>query len=190
MPPPGEVVEAPPEHQRPRSGPPQRQFGLGSTLGFGVAVAGAFSLGATAFAAGPALELPTIEAYIFVDDHFSIDISVPIFNTIVLAAAAGIGVFRADVYADFSIGDDWVRFVVGPGLGFSYGDFGNGRFTTSQINIDALVGVELLSVSRLFGFRVQTRPFLGIAFVSSSSGVGVGGGALLELALAWYVTNG
>ena len=64
---------------------------------------------------GPAIELPTLEAYIFFDDHLSLDVSIPLWNTIVLAAfASGLTLWATNFILDFSIGDDWVRFVVGP----------------------------------------------------------------------------
>lgn len=172
---------------------PHRIFGLGTAFGGGIAGAGAYTTSAsTGVYVLPAIELPTLEALIFIDDHLSIDITIPLWNTIVVAAFAGYVPWATNILLDFSIGDDWVRFIVGPEIGFSFVDYGRSyAFQSAQINIGALVGVELLSRGRLFGFRIMSRPAIGIAFTSASSdAVAIGGNALFELALISYFTDG
>ena len=176
-PPPEPVVSA--EHHR-----PTRVFGLGTSHGAGVAAASIsdFSGGST-LALGFALLLPSLEAQIFLgSDDISLEVSVPVLNIAIVSAVTSWFVWNTNVYLAFHFGDD-VRFVVGPGLGFSVVSAGSlGGFS---LRIPAVIGVEFLTPASSFGARLQTRPFVELAFVSG--GTQVGGGALLELAFHFYV---
>jgi hypothetical protein len=167
--------------------PPRRGVGLGTAFGGGIAAGGAYAPGgASGFTyVSPAVELPAVEGLFFIDDHLSIDVSIPIMNTIIVAALGNAVAWATNVYLDFSIGDDWVRFIVGPALGFAV--VSAPGITVGQINVGALVGLELLSSGRGFGFRVMSRPQVQFPLANLGGGFVVGGNALLELAFIGYI---
>lgn len=185
-PPPAESYVAP---------PPTRVFGLGTAIGGGGAAAGAYALSSSSGVyLGPAIELPTLEALIFIDDHLSVDVSIPLWNSIIISGFSnGLFLWGTNVLLDFSLGDDWVRFIVGPELGFQYFgfSFGSTSYTYTTLGVGALVGVELLTRTRLFGFRAMSRPNIGFTFASGTAeAFAVSGTVLIELGFIWYITNG
>lgn len=172
--------------------PPRRVFGLGTALGGGIAFGGAYALGSggasiEAYPA-PALEIHSLEAMFFFDDHLSLDISIPLLNTIIIGIASGseqIVPWGTNFLLDFSIGDDWVRFLVGPSVGIGLLAYRSSVFL--QINVGAMLGLELLTRGRAFGFRIMTRPQAQFAITSvPSHTIGIGGVAMLELGFIGY----
>lgn len=182
---------------------PIRILGLGTALGVGGGLAASFQPGVPqgSTLGELTLRLPTIEGIFFLDDHVSIDVSIPI----ALLAIDSINQYvewRTSLYLDFSVGDDWLRFVVGPGVGLGHLEHGDRPGTgllaraSTEISVGALLGLEILSRGRLFGLRIVTRPTLAIehfdrrSVVEATRGDIVRFGAMLELVLVWYATNG
>jgi len=194
--PPGYVLADAPVLDEPElvAPPLRRVIGLGTALGGGVAVGGAYTFGSGATTSGylgPALEIHSLEAQFFFNDHLSLDISIPLLNTIIIAIASASASFDQPVpwatnfFLDFSIGDDWVRFIVGPSVGFAAVAYRGTVY--AQINAGAMVGLELLTRGRAFGFRIMTRPQVQFVLPSGSSAFGVGGLALLEVGFIGYI---
>ncbi len=78
-----------------------------------------------------------------------------------------------------------MRFVVGPTLGaIVFADRGN---VGPQIAIGAVLGVELLTPRRDFGFRIMTRPQVQIAIPTDVFLFQVGGMGMIELCFVGYV---
>jgi hypothetical protein len=163
---------------------PERSWGLGTAFGAGVAAV-AVNLGGTKYGGvGLALELPTVELQFFTRSGSSIDLSLPLTNMIVVGALSNAFVLELTGYYNYNLGTGGVRFLLGPGLGFSVaaanGTAGGGKLA-------GVLGVEFLTRGRHFGFKLMTRPFVGYA--GGGGGSGVVGGAMLELALAGYGTR-
>jgi hypothetical protein len=133
-----------------------------------------------------ALELPSLEMQFFTRRGHSIDVSVPITNTIVIAAVARIFFWSTDVFYNFNLGRGRVRGLLGPGLGAGLA-VGSGG-SAGYLRVPILGGVEILSPRARFGFKVQARPFFNLAFGSSATSVIVapGGGVIGELAFSFY----
>ncbi len=183
------IAASPPVESLPLSdGPRDRVVGLGTAIGGGVAVGGVYAPGSSGSIGyvGPAIELPSFEGLFFIDDHVSIDVSIPLLNTVIVGVLpSGFFAWATNVGLDFSIGDSWVRFIVGPELGFAVVSYSG--YTRGQINLGALVGVELLSRGRGFGFRIMTRPQVQFSLPTDGGVFGVGGNALLELGFIGYL---
>lgn len=177
---------------------PKRWIGFGGTLGFGVA--GLTTVGFSSNESGvvvPYPDITSLEIQAFNRFGHSIDVSVPLVNTIIQSAIIGGFIWQTDVFYNFNLGPSWVRFVVGPGLGARFGAVGTsfggaGLFT---LRVPGEVGVELLSPGRGFGFKVLARPWfeanLATAFQSggAASAAVLGGGALLSLGWSGYLTK-
>jgi hypothetical protein len=192
----GYAVAAPPEVPDAESelaSPPRRVFGLGTALGGGVAAGGAytFSSGSSgALLLSPAIEIHSLEAMFFFSDHLSLDVSIPLGNTLIVAAATAssgnpLVPWGTNLTLDFSIGDDWVRFIVGPSVGLVALAVESTVYV--QLGAGALVGLELLTRGRAFGFRVMTRPQVQFALPVGGSVFAVGGLALLEVGFIGYI---
>lgn len=170
---------------------PQRTFGIGTTLagaGFGAyKVAG--STGDSISGVGFGLLLPTIDGQIFFGDEYSLDLSIPLTNMIIVSAASEGFLFQLDAMFNVNAGHGGVRFIAGPGLGFSV--LSSDGATGGAIRIPGQLGVEFLTSGSGFGFKIAARPWVEFAFASngSVSAGGVGGGALLVLGLSGYGTR-
>jgi hypothetical protein len=163
---------------------PTRVIGAGTALGAGVRSTPAY------FAISPGegenlqLGLPTFELLAFVDDHFSVDVSVPLLAALLFVSPAD-GVFWAtNVFLDWSFGANELRFVVGPGLGF---EFATGQpHAGGGARLTGLIGFEVLTSDRLFGFRLVARPWFGVG--GGDAGLVTHGGALLEAVVLLFDT--
>lgn len=164
----------------------------------------AFRIGATGQARSGNAQLwaepLTFELSAFANDHLSIDVSMSLDYTFLLAALAAAGLtpaplfWETTIYADWSFGDD-VRFLVGPGVGFGVW---NHQYThhggpivvdvAGDARLALLLGLEILTPGRRFGFRVMARPWLGVGAVHSEAGNAliVHGAALLDLGFVFY----
>jgi hypothetical protein len=181
----------------PPEAPDARFFGVGSAIGGGVGAAallGGFGSAATGTGIIPVVYLPTLELRYFLRPHiFSIDLSVPLTNMILVSALLPGVYVAADAYLTFELGRDTVRFVAGPGLGFEVlhvSDSGGGQsvsVTGGAIRIPGQIGFEALTSGRHFGFMLLARPFAEVVPVG---GVSVfAGGASLVLDFMGYYTK-
>lgn len=168
---------------------PPRIFGAGTAIGGGVAaytVAG--STGSTSVSGiSPALLLPSLEIQGFLPGEYSIDVSVPLTNIIVIAALTDVFLWNTDFFFNFNFGDGGVRGIVGPGLGFSVATVSGA--TAGSLRLPAELGVEFLTAESGFGFKMMARPYAEFAFAQGSSARGVGGGVLGVLSFTGYVTD-
>lgn len=174
-----------------RSTPPlepalRRSLGFGTAFGAGVVAASAFTpTGSVSSGVLPALMLPTFEAQFFIDHKYSIDVSIPVTNIVIASAVLGSFAYATDVFFNFNVGTGNARLIVGPGLGFSF--IASGSNATGSIRVPAEIGLELITNSESFGFKVLARPW--VEFVPARDAGVVGGGALLLLGLSGYVTD-
>jgi len=170
-----------------------RVFGIGSAFGAGVQAAAVVGLGGANAKTGvlPAVDLPTLEFQYFLPrtHGFSIDLSVPLTNVIVVSAVTKSFYFGADAFFNFNLGRGSFRGVVGPGIGFEafVASSSAGTVSAGGIRIPAEVGFEVLSSERHFGFKLLARPFA--EFVPAGGVSAVGGGALLLLDFMGYYTR-
>ncbi len=168
---------------------PARIFGAGTAIGGGVAaytVAG--STGSTSTSGiSPALLLPSLEIQGFLPGEYSIDVSVPLTNIIVIAALSDVFLWNTDFFFNFNFGDGGVRGIVGPGLGFSVATVSGS--TAGSLRLPAELGVEFLTAESGFGFKMMARPYAEFAFAQGSSARGIGGGVLGVVAFTGYVTD-
>ena len=164
---------------------PARRFGLGTAIGSGYAVGAALSSGAS-LGGNVALEAPSLEMQFFTRRGHSIDISVPVTNTIIVAAVAGIFAWSTDVFYNFNLGRGRVRGLLGPGLGAGFAVAGG--VSAGFLRVPVMGGVEFLSPRARFGFKIRARPFFDLAFGTgpSASVLAVGGGAFGELVFSFY----
>jgi hypothetical protein len=131
------------------------------------------------------LTLPTIEARVFLGaSGWSIDVTVPLTNVVVVSAVVGGFFFNMDAFLAFNVGRGPVRFVLGPGLGLSA--VSGKDVTGASLRIPAEVGVELLVFRENLGVAVLARPWLEIAGGTSQA---VGGGLTGVLGVFGYFTR-
>jgi hypothetical protein len=170
-------------------GPHTRVVGLGTGAGGGFAAVTLTSptgqVMRTGSALTAALMLPTLEAQVFLNKReWSIDVTVPLTNTLVLAATVGGLFFNMDAFFNFNLGGDVVRFVIGPGVGFGVVSYAGISGASLRVPIEA--GIELLAFRRNFGLKLLARPWLEI---SSGTAQTVGGGLIGLLGISGYITR-
>lgn len=165
---------------------PHRRYGIGSAIGAGYL--GGSATGGS-FAGTVGVLLPTMELRFFNRRGGSVDLSVPISNTLVAGAFARIFAWSTDVYYNFNLGPGRVRFLAAPGLGFAVlAGYGAGGVS---LRVPAILGVEFLSPGRGFGFQIRGRPHFEVGYASSGSSslTAIGGGFMAELAFIGYATG-
>jgi hypothetical protein len=169
------AVAAPEEVPLGQEAPPIRNH---RTFGFGVGGGGGLQLflseGITPSA--PVI-LPSIELQLFPwrRRDWSLDFTVPIWNTIVIGAR-GEGIFlQTDAFLDFNVGKGNVRAVVGPGLGFAYRDSaGTSGGITGSVRVNFELGPEFLVANKHVGFRFLLRPYTELVFARRDGGLAQG----------------
>ena len=168
---------------------PRRTFGVGFGFGGGYSVGVLTGLGSSSSFGGPSLLLPTLELHAFLENGQSVDLSIPLINSVVSSLALGGFVAGIDGFYNFNIGSEQVRFLCGPGLGLGLA-FAQG-VSVIDFKVPVVLGVEFLTEGRIFGFGLQARPFVDLAIASryGSSFGGFGGGFMGVLALNWYGTS-
>jgi hypothetical protein len=175
-----------------------RVFGLGSAFGGGVqSVTSVSSTGSTSYGGKitGAVLLPSLELQFFLPKEYSIDLSVPVTNMVLISAISKGYYISADLMFNVNAGSGSTRFVAGPGIGFTTAKFtiftnlvGSPRTTVTTVRIPGQIGVEWLSKKRNFGFKLLARPWLDIA--PSAATNNIGGGVLGVLDFMGYVTSG
>lgn len=165
--------------------PRLRRYGIGSAIGAGYA--GGTVLGGQ-FAASLGLLLPSLELRLFNKRGASIDLSIPVSNTIVVGALGRVFVWSTDLFYNFNLGPGGVRFLAAPGVGLSV--FAGSGVGGASLRVPAILGVEFLTRGRGFGFQIRGRPHFEIAYAGrgSSAAMGIGGGFMAELAVVGYAT--
>jgi hypothetical protein len=164
----------------------ERSFGVGTAVGFGAGATAIKTGSLEATGVGALLMLPSLELRFFLNDTLSLDISSPVLNTVVIGAAGyGFG-WRSDLHLTFNFGSGTARAMLGPGLGATIvttgGDVGVG------LVIPGILGVELLTDGRGFGFQVGARPFLAFNLSGIGSYSVLAGGVIGVLGFVWYGT--
>lgn len=152
-----------------------RRFGLGMLAGAGFDSAQAFI--------PLAVSIGSLEAQIFMPHDFSIDLSSSL-NGSIFYAVSGRAYVTQDAFMNFNVGKGIARFIVGPGLGFTV-DHYEGR-TMGAFRVPAEVGLELLTRSQQFGFKIVTRPWFQVP-VGQTKEPPSGGAVLLLGASGYFV---
>ncbi len=163
-----------------------RVFGIGTALGGGVT---SDSLGVNLDEPIPddlqyAIELPTLELQGFLHNEWSFDVTIPVGNIIAVKAATDVLVWRTDVFFNFNFGEDYVRFILGPGIGF--GIVAGASYETGSIRFPGEIGLELNNRKEAFGFKLMARPW--VEFVPQD-GDPVGGGVMGLVGFSGYVVD-
>lgn len=166
------------------SAAPQRTFGFGTAFGGGFSAATSNS-GSGSGTVGPALLFPTLELQGFFKKEYSLDITMPITNMIIVSNAVRGFLFNIDAFFNANVGKGTERLVIGPGLGFAVLSSSSGSAGT--LRLPAQLGFELLSRKRGFGFKLLARPWAEFAF--GTGGTAVGGGLLGALVFSGYSTS-
>ena len=173
---------------------PRRTWGIGTVFGAGVtggtigtAIADPIQPDtALSSGAGPSILLPTLELSFFLRRGHSINISIPVVNSVVVSAQVGAFYFGSDFFYNFNIGHGQVRLLLGPGLGYNL--LIGGGYQMGGIRIPGEIGVEFLTRTRRFGFKIMGRPWLEFDFGTngSTSAGSVGGGIVGLLGFSFY----
>ena len=167
---------------------PERVFGLGSAGGGGV---GAVALGtsngrlSTSSVVNAIAKLPTLEAQLFLGRRgWSIDVTVPITNMLVVSGVVGGFYFNLDDLFDLNLGRGAWRMVLGPGLGTSVVVVREA--SGASLRVPAEVGLEWLTPGRSFGIKLMARPWFEVAGGAAQT---YGGGFTLLLGLSGYIVR-
>ena len=182
----------------PAEEPPRirRRWGIGTLL-VGGAVGGGWLFG-EAVVEGPlrfgtelGIAYPTVEVQGFWRNGHSIDVSVPLGDSLVAGALTGIWLFGFDIFYSVNRGRGRVRQIVGPGLGVMAG--GAGGIATGMFRVPVEIGVEVLTRRHRWGFKALARPYFQVGGVGAGGvRVGsVGGGMIAGVGFSRYgVTRG
>lgn len=165
-----------------------RIVGIGSGIGGGFAAvtltgpAGSTSTTSTTL---PAFMLPTLEGQVFLTKHeWSIDLTIPLTNILVVSGVVGGFFFQADAFFNANFGRGLVRFVAGPGLGFTA--VSARSVSGAAFRAPAELGIELLLADKRLGIKLLARPWVEFARGAVHT---VGGGVIGLLTVSGYVTK-
>ncbi len=185
---PASAFAAPEEVPLGQEAPPirsHRTFGFGAGGGAGLQLF--LSRG---FNASAPVILPSVELQFFPwrRRDWSLDFTIPIWNTIVIGAR-GEGIFlQTDAYLDFNVGKGDVRAVVGPGLGLAYRDSaGTSGGISGSLRVGLEVGPEFLLAKKHVGVRLLARPYTEIVFAKRDGGLAQG--VFFMLVVTGYTTR-
>ncbi len=148
-----------------------RTFGFGIGAGAGLQI---FLGGTSGISPSVPILLPAIELQFFPFRRrdWSLDVSIPLWNTIITAAKDDALFLQADTYLDFNVGKGNTRLVVGPGLGVAYRDTGGTSTSISgSIRIPFEIGPEFLVSKKHVGIRILARPFSELVFAKRDGGL-------------------
>lgn len=185
---------------------PLRVWGLGTAVGGGYGdvtgiprcksiPAGDAPCMVTLLSPSPYFLYPTLEARVFTRNGDSINLSIPVVETLVKGFVGGLGSFAADVFYNFNFGRGIVRFFVGPGVGFHMtagvpvGE--SARISTGSARLTGLLGVEFVTPDHHFGLQIRMRPWMQATFgsIGGEPANGFGGGVFGEVAFMGYGTR-
>lgn len=161
----------------------RRVFGIGTAFGGGAAATTISS--SSNSGVSPALLLPTLEVQFFTSREYSIDVTIPLANMVLVSEALGGFIFTTDTFFNVNVGSGSARLVAGPGLGFSFAVLPRG--SAGSFRLPAEVGLEVLNKKRSFGFKLLARPWA--EFASGSAASGIGGGVLGMIGFYRYSTT-
>ena len=169
-----------------------RSYGVGTAIGGGYTLATVEVRGVDVLTTHtPVVLLPSLEVRIFLANERSLDISVPVVNTLVIAmtdhvAAIGIETFYN---MNFELGSNRTRLLLGPGFGLNVAAGGGSSGTgAASFRIPVVVGVEFMSLERNFGFQIRAHPWVEAGFgkVASIAPSPLGAGVMAEIAILGY----
>lgn len=160
------------------------------TFGFGAGGGGGLQLffGGQGLTGSAPVLLPAIELQIFPFRRrdWSLDFSIPLWNTIYTAAADDALFLQVDSYLDFNLGKGNVRALLGPGLGVSFRNQSQGASAGPRFLVE--FGPEFLFANKHVGLRFTVRPFTEMVLAGSRGG-GLEVGAFAVIALTGYTTR-
>jgi hypothetical protein len=175
---------------------PRRGFGLGIGFGGGVGV-GTLRVNKTLddTSASPEIILPpTAEFSWYLPGEHAINLYIPLLNNLIGSGLVGGFVWNTDVMFTFNVGSGDLRFVTGPGVGFTLlvGTISsNGQHATAGgFRIPGEAAVEYLWANHTWGVKLGARPWIEISserldpflnLVPGSTINTTGGGILLML---------
>ena len=158
--------------------PPRRVWGLGSLLFGGgttgtnsVDPSGEYDCAGDCIVTGPRFQYPTLEFQRFGHNGHSLDLSLPLFDTIVLGARDRRFTLGMDAFYNFNLGRKRVRLILGPGLGFAVGsrrfDLLDVTLVTLEyrVRLPAELGLEILGRQQNFGVKLLVRPWGDVGFL-------------------------
>ena len=116
---------------------------------------------------------PAIELQIFPFRHrdWAIDLSFPLWNTILTSVNDHALFLQLDGFFDFNVGENNVRFLVGPGLG---ADVRHDLNLSGGVRFPFEVGAEVLVMKKHLGLRFLARPWTEIVFDDRGGGSTMG----------------
>jgi hypothetical protein len=170
-----------------------RSFGVGTAIGGGyvLATADPTSWDVLTAKGTPSLLLPSLELRFFFAGERSLDLSVPVVNSLVIGMADHLFATSVEAYYNFNfeLGSERTRLLLGGGLGLSLAVGGGSSGTgAAALRIPVIVGVEFMSLERDFGFQIRAHPWVEFAGgkVASIATNSVGAGVMAEIAILGY----
>lgn len=168
-----------------------RTFGIGTAVGGGVfgmsLLPSQYQPGGRTTASGAVGRLPSIEARFFTSGGMSVDVSVPL-GDMLSRLAQGLGfMFDADAFLNFNVVvTPGVHLMVGPGVGFSAGQFatsttsggyGPVTYPGGAARLEMQAGAEFVTADGHLGIGLMARPHVGFLFYDASTLYGPYSGA-------------
>jgi len=163
---------------------PERRYGIGMTVGGGYGVGmptGFLAAGFRTVEQGvraPEVVLPILEFAAFNRTGSAFEVLVPVTDFSTSLPLNFRTLFYVDTFYAFNFGKGPARFIVGPGSGFAVGISG------LALRFPAETGIELLTKSQAFGFKLLARPY--VELLPTENEVGAGGGATFVIGLFGY----
>ncbi|MCA9719481.1 MAG: hypothetical protein KC468_32750 [Myxococcales bacterium] len=160
-------VEVPPAEPRPPEDPfPRRAWGLGATLvGVGASTTTRLFSDPGVFPNFLAVNTPTLELRAFLRrgdarETSSIDVSIPVINSLIFSVTGrGFGI-GADVYYSYEFGRGVTRLIIGPGLGFAVSVADDRALGAARVVGQA--GLSLVPRGAKFSFQLLGRPYFAV----------------------------
>lgn len=148
---------------------PQRTFGFGFGFGGGISAGTLHTIKRLDEAdATPEVILGTFEFSWYLPGEHAANLYVPLVNNVIGSLAVGGFVWNMDLVFTFNIGKGNVRFVAGPGVGFTVLAattlFSNGAHATGGgLRIPGELAVEILTAKHTDGVKFALRPWIEIS---------------------------
>jgi hypothetical protein len=164
-----------------------RVVGVGSAvgLGFGAVTLTSQTVATSASSVTTAVLPHTIEGQIFVNRRdWSIDLTIPLTNVIVVSGIVGGFFFQMDSFFAFNFGRGVVHGFIGPGLGFTA--VSAKGFGGASLRVPAEGGIEFVVLKNHLAIRALARPWIEFAGGSAQT---VGGGIVGLVGVTGYFTR-